>query len=437
MATIHSTPAGGGAVSFPLVPDADQTEEVGQDGTRFLGMHSRLGAFVGTSTSAGAVSTGPNPTFGTNPTGLLAGNMIETSTGAASMTHAGGAFKPVATLANAYTSGAGDAIVNNAGGGSTLAGAAFATGAGDASLQMLGYGCFQATYAYTTGGGNHVWTSRGLGNFMGGFSGGTGTVGVSFNVGTQGAFFSGAPRSNNATATMNVTFTATADGAFAQGRMIGSTAATTNTWSISGVGSFTQGNSLNSNFTNSGAGAFLQAQANGADVICSAVAAFAHGYARNSNDLTASGIASLAIGDTNNGAITASATNAFQFGVGTNSTADSLQVGNDFVAKANGQHGGANDNLTLGAAATTFAATSTVMTITGDAGANTIATITGGVDGQLLTLIFVDANVTITDDNTHATNSVDLSASFTSADDTVLQLVFDGTSWYETARSAN
>jgi hypothetical protein len=77
------------------------------------------------------------------------------------------------------------------------------------------------------------------------------------------------------------------------------------------------------------------------------------------------------------------------------------------------------------------------MTVTGDAGGNTIATITGGISGQELILIFVDALVTITDDNTHAANSVDLSAAFTSADDVVLKLVFDGTSWYEVSRSIN
>jgi len=77
------------------------------------------------------------------------------------------------------------------------------------------------------------------------------------------------------------------------------------------------------------------------------------------------------------------------------------------------------------------------VTVTGDAGGNTIATITGGVAGQLVTLIFVDALVTISDDNTHAANSVDLSAAFTSADDTTLQLAFDGTSWYEVSRSVN
>lgn len=77
------------------------------------------------------------------------------------------------------------------------------------------------------------------------------------------------------------------------------------------------------------------------------------------------------------------------------------------------------------------------MIITGDAGANTIATITGGIDGQFLCLLFVDALVTITDDNSHAADSVDLSAAFTSADDTVLLLKYDGTSWYEVSRSVN
>lgn len=33
--------------------------------------------------------------------------------------------------------------------------------------------------------------------------------------------------------------------------------------------------------------------------------------------------------------------------------------------------------------------------------------------------------------------TVDLSAAFTSADDTVLQIIYDGTSWYEVSRSVN
>lgn len=85
---------------------------------------------------------------------------------------------------------------------------------------------------------------------------------------------------------------------------------------------------------------------------------------------------------------------------------------------------------TLGAAATTFPVFSNVMTITGDDGGNTVATITGANSGMLLTLIFVDGNVTITDNNIGAANTVNLPASFTSADNKTLLIVFDGTSWY-------
>lgn len=92
---------------------------------------------------------------------------------------------------------------------------------------------------------------------------------------------------------------------------------------------------------------------------------------------------------------------------------------------------------TLGAGAVTFVATGEAMTITGNAGANVIATITGGVTGQILILTFVDGFVTITDDDGHGANTVDLSGAFTSADDTTLMLFFDGISWYELSRSVN
>lgn len=92
--------------------------------------------------------------------------------------------------------------------------------------------------------------------------------------------------------------------------------------------------------------------------------------------------------------------------------------------------------ITLGTGATTFAVTSNVIQVTGDGGGNTIGTITGAGIG-IYTFIFVDTNVTITDTDGHAANTVDLSAAFTSADDTVLQLSYDGTSWYEVSRSTN
>ena len=93
--------------------------------------------------------------------------------------------------------------------------------------------------------------------------------------------------------------------------------------------------------------------------------------------------------------------------------------------------------VTIAAAATTFAITSNVVTVTGDALANIVATITGGVSGQLLTLIFVDALVTITDDATGTADTVNLSGAFVSTANDTLTLVYNGTSWREVARSLN
>jgi hypothetical protein len=93
--------------------------------------------------------------------------------------------------------------------------------------------------------------------------------------------------------------------------------------------------------------------------------------------------------------------------------------------------------VTVANAATTFAVASNVVKVTGDAGGNTVATITGGLSGQVLTLIFVDTKVTITDNASKTANTVNLSGAFTSAVNTTLTLVFDGTSWYEVFRSVN
>jgi hypothetical protein len=94
-------------------------------------------------------------------------------------------------------------------------------------------------------------------------------------------------------------------------------------------------------------------------------------------------------------------------------------------------------SVTVANGAATFAVASNVVTVTGDAGGNTVATITGGLAGQLLTLIFVDTKVTITDTDAATANTVNLSAAFTSAANTVLQLVHNGTKWLEVSRSVN
>jgi len=93
--------------------------------------------------------------------------------------------------------------------------------------------------------------------------------------------------------------------------------------------------------------------------------------------------------------------------------------------------------ITLLAAVTTFSANRNYVIVTGDGGGNTIATITGAAIGTIYVFEFVDSNVTITNDDTHAANSIDLSGAFTGADDTTLTLAHNGVSWYEVSRSAN
>lgn len=93
--------------------------------------------------------------------------------------------------------------------------------------------------------------------------------------------------------------------------------------------------------------------------------------------------------------------------------------------------------VTVAAAATTFAVTNNFVEVTGDAGANTVATITGGVSGQILTLLFVDGLVTITDTAAATADTVNLSAAFTSSAIDTLTLIYNGVKWIEIARSVN
>jgi len=99
----------------------------------------------------------------------------------------------------------------------------------------------------------------------------------------------------------------------------------------------------------------------------------------------------------------------------------------------------AMQSTTLGSGAVTFALTSNIITLTGDGAANVLGTITGAGIG-IYTIIFVDANITVTDTDIAAAGTIDLTGTatdLTSADDTTLTLVFDGTSFFEVSRSVN
>jgi len=88
--------------------------------------------------------------------------------------------------------------------------------------------------------------------------------------------------------------------------------------------------------------------------------------------------------------------------------------------------------LTLPAGATTFVATGKLILLTGDAGTNTISTITGPMAfaSNEITIIFQDANCTFSDDDTTTANTMNLEATFTSAANDVLKLIYDGNKWF-------
>ena len=120
-----------------------------------------------------------------------------------------------------------------------------------------------------------------------------------------------------------------------------------------------------------------------------------------------------------------------------NSTTDLITVLGNGNTSFVGNIASTATSVTIAAAATTFAVASNVVNVTGDAGGNTVATITGGTNGQVLVLKFIDALVTITDTAATTANTVNLSAAFTSTANDIMTLVFDGNKWFEMARSLN
>ncbi len=129
----------------------------------------------------------------------------------------------------------------------------------------------------------------------------------------------------------------------------------------------------------------------------------------------------------------------FAFVIQDNVDSEIFEIRNDNVVFTHGLSVYDEDSVTLGAAVTTFVITSESMTITGDGGANTIATLTGGITGEAMfvTLLFNDALVTITDDNTGTVNTINLSASFTSTANDIIVLKYNGNSYFEISRSIN
>lgn len=120
---------------------------------------------------------------------------------------------------------------------------------------------------------------------------------------------------------------------------------------------------------------------------------------------------------------------------------DVFTVGNQGNVEYNGQlTQNAMETKTLTGTVTTIAVTKNFVLLDGDTDADDIATITGAKGVGLYTFLFTSGSVvTVSNDDGHSANTIDLvgAADFTGADDSVLQLFFDGTSWYEVSRSVN
>lgn len=312
--------------------DQDAGRTYGADSLRPLSVHGRLGVFVGSSAATGQglpVNANGVRTFGQNPTGLMAGNQAEGSTGVASHYLRGGAFKGVACIGNAAAGSTGDATLRNNSGGSSLFGSAYTYGAGSARVEATAFGNFTTAYAYCTG-NNHTFLNSGGGAFLAGYSRGGGVVNATASG--AGAFCVTRPDSgaNGGTATA----TAQGAGSFVQGSLQSTGLGASNVSILAtGAGGFAQGRVRQTGaglalISAAGDGAFAQGIAfNTATISASADGAFAQGNASAAN-ITASGLGAFAHGSTTGAvAIVASAANSAQFGPGTNALADSLQVG--------------------------------------------------------------------------------------------------------------
>jgi len=322
-------PLTGALTTQQLDADTNQTRDLGTTGAtgRFAQIRGRVGNFLGYSNGSGAVVAPAGIiNFGTNPTGLVGGNVIQTGAGIATFEHGGGAFKAVGTLGNVFTSGPGNASFINNGGGSFLGGSAYVSNTGNALLTTTSFGNFTWGYSYASGAGNHTFRNAAAGGFLGGYSQGAATITVENFSSGPGCFTWVRPTGNAGI----VNVFNRGDGGFLQGRLIGIAGTTLMEITTAGDGGFCQGIVQSTAIMRvSGLGAFAQGSANGAgaNILASGNGSFAHGQAGGGNAITASGAGSFAVGDSTIAAITANATNAVQLGPGVNSLADSLQVG--------------------------------------------------------------------------------------------------------------
>lgn len=158
------------------------------------------------------------------------------------------------------------------------------------------------------------------GGFAQGMVRGTTSGNNRLRVGASGGFAQGYIRTLGTVTNVDTSvLEVTGNGGFAQG-YIRTNAGGTGTILASGSGSFAHG--------------YVRAQGEIGNITASGRGAFAAGHARDTtvnSYITASGNGSFAFGYAFNATIAATAANAFQFGIGSNAQADSMQIGNSGI----------------------------------------------------------------------------------------------------------
>lgn len=368
----------------------------------------------------------------------------------------------VGGYAATYQSGVGVARVANYSSGSFLWGYILKQQAGTSVITIPATGRGAFCQGAISGQGTHTLSAAGPGSFVQGYGKGTGACLLESTAAGEGAFAQGFTENTG-------TIRASAPGSFAQGyaKNSGSIVA-------SGFGSLARGFATSYAITASGRGSFAIGDSAAGPITASAIGSAQIGVGTNSivgSLQVFTGVRIRANGQVNlqNDSLgltfgAGSPGDAEAYWDGTDLVIDPDQlsegngrllvgatgddplacdsindgIGGNFKALSGGQHAGPRETVALGVGAATFAIGSNSIEVTGDAGGNSITTITGGFAGQFLVVQFVDALVTIVNDDTHAANTIDLigAANLTSADDTLVLLFFDGTSWYQAAPAA-
>jgi len=349
-----NSPMTGAVLTQNVIPNVDETYDSGSSAKRWNRTHNVAGTFMG---GGGTINLYNN----TYTSGILAGYACATGTATVVHGNTSGAFytylSPGLTVGNCFNWYAGNvaSIVNRASGahmlmsvynyGSTSKG--YVTNEGGSAS---GFGSLTGGYLFLRNGHVINMTNNGRGSFLWSYistGAGSNTHTILHNSAAKGSFtcVTGHGRGPHWVSSTN-------SGTFIQGYVSGrpSTGGSAyNYLKASGRGAFVQGFvTTGGQITTSGWGAFGQGYTiAGGGILASGKGAFCQGYAGNQADIKASGLGStslgavktigydliaagvgaLAVGYADTAAIYANAANAAQFFPGTNTQANSIQVG--------------------------------------------------------------------------------------------------------------